>query len=243
MASLSVRFVRSFIFAVLFYPITAVYVTLAAIGSLFGDRAMHRIVTSWAQSHRLLCRVILRQKIQIIGALPKGQMLYVFKHESMFETIDMLCMIEAPIVIAKQELLNIPGWGWIARRHGMIGLHRSAGASALRYLQKQAKMVRASGRPICLFPEGTRVPHGEAPPVKAGFAALYQLLKLPVVPIAVDSGLYSPRRSFIKKPGTIHFKIGEIIPPGLPRGEAETRIHAAINALNAPSGDRQAPPT
>jgi 1-acyl-sn-glycerol-3-phosphate acyltransferase len=89
----------------------------------------------------------------------------------------------------------------------------------------------AAGRPILIFPEGTRVLPGEQPPLRAGFAGLYRSLNLPVVPVALDSAKVSPRRSFIKRPGTVTFRFGDPIPPGLPRAEAEARVHAAINAL------------
>ncbi len=230
-----VAFVRSVLFALLFYPATAFFVLLCGLWSPFSARIMRRCVRLWGQTHRLLCRVVLGQKIRIIGTLPQEPLLFVFKHESMFETIDLLCMFAEPVVIAKQELLDIPGWGWVAKRHGVIGLRRDDGAKAVRHLRAEVAKATGSGRPICLFPEGTRVPHGEQPPIRAGFAALYQLLNLAVVPIAVDSGRVSPRRSFIKRPGVITYKIGATIPAGLPRLEAEALTHAAINALNAPN--------
>jgi 1-acyl-sn-glycerol-3-phosphate acyltransferase len=153
----------------------------------------------------------------------------------MFETIDLLCLFDRPVIGAKRELLDIPFWGGIARRYGLIPIERTAGASALRTLRASAKDAVAQGRAVCLFPEGTRVPHGEAPPLKSGFAGLYSLLGLPVVPIAIDSGVVSPRGKFLKRPGTITYKVGEIVPTGLDRKEAEVRVHAAINALNPES--------
>ena len=227
-----VTFVRSAVFAIVFYGLTVPWVIASAIAGWMGQRPMLLVVKGWGWMHRLSCRWILGQKITMIGTLPKEPMLFIFKHESMFETADLLCLFDAPTIGAKQELLDIPGWGWIARRHGVIAIQRTAGAKALRYLQKEAVKSVKAGRPICLFPEGTRVPHGEQPPLRSGFAALYALLKLPVVPVAVDSGRLSPRNSFLKKPGTITYKVGEIVPPGLPRAEAEERVHRAINALN-----------
>ena len=152
----------------------------------------------------------------------------------MFETIDMLCLFDRPAIGAKRELLDIPLWGLIARRYGLIPIERSAGASALRTLRAAAKAATAQGRAICLFPEGTRVPHGQSPPLKSGFAGLYSLLGLPVVPIAVDSGRVSPRGRFMKRAGTITYKVGDVVPTGLDRREAEAIVHAASNALNRP---------
>jgi 1-acyl-sn-glycerol-3-phosphate acyltransferase len=179
----------------------------------------------------------------VIGTLPEGPMLFIFKHESMFETIDLPKLLPIPVVVAKRELIDIPLWGWVAARYGVVGLERAGGANALRVLMRRMREIAATGRPVCLFPEGTRVPHGERPEIRAGFAGLYQLLNMPVVPVAVDSGKLSPRGKFLKRPGTITYKVGEILPPGLPREEAEARVHAAINALNSPSGDGQAQTT
>ncbi|MDQ4420745.1 lysophospholipid acyltransferase family protein [Sphingobium sp. DEHP117] len=234
MAGTLIAFVRSVLFALLFYTTTTFFVLLCALCAPFSARAMRRCVRLWGQTHRVLCRVVLGQKVRIIGTLPQEPLLFVFKHESMFETIDLLCMFAEPVVIAKQELTDIPGWGWVAKRHGVIGLNREAGAKAVRHLRAEAAKATSAGRPICLFPEGTRVPHGEHPPIRAGFAALYQLLNLAVVPVAVDSGRVAPRGQFIRRPGVITYKVGEIIPAGLPRGEAEALAHAAINALNPP---------
>jgi 1-acyl-sn-glycerol-3-phosphate acyltransferase len=133
-------------------------------------------------------------------------------------------------VFAKQELFRIPGWGHSALVYGLVPVARDEGAKALRAMIASAKERAAAGRPLVIFPEGTRVPHGERPPLQAGFAGLYKLLGLPVVPIAVDSGATYHR--LIKRRGRITYKVGETIPVGLPRSEVEARVHAAMNALN-----------
>ena len=232
MSSRILRWLRSALFAVIFYTMTVLFVSAAWVAALISDAALRCVVSGWGRFHRRACHIILGQKVQIIGDLPQEPILYIFKHESMFETIDLLCLFDHPVVVAKQELIDIPFWGAIAKRHGVIGLRREDGAKAVRHLKAEAIKAVQSGRPICLFPEGTRVPHGETPSIKAGFAAVYHLLGLPVVPVAVNSGLVSPRNSFVKSPGTISYKVGEVIPAGLPRKEAEARVHAAINALN-----------
>ena len=132
----------------------------------------------------------------------------------------------------KQELRKIPIWGLASARHGSIFVDRSGSAGMLREMMRQAQAAVGSGRPVVIFPEGTRVGVGETPPLAAGFAGLYKMLKLPVVTVALDSGSVWPK-SFIKYPGTVHMKVGAPIPPGLPRGEVEARVHAAINALQA----------
>lgn len=223
---------RSLIFMVAFYIGTVLVLVAATIGGIFSTRAIPAMARVWSLYHRLTTRWLLGQKIRIEGDLPAGNYLYIFKHESMFETIDLLCLFDHPAIAAKRELLDIPFWGWLARRYGLIPIERTAGAKALRALRSAALAALADGRPLCLFPEGTRVPHGEEPPMRAGFAGLYGLLKLPVVPVAIDSGRLSPRRSFLKLPGTITYRVGAVVPPGLDRAEAEAAVHAAINALN-----------
>src|SRR5205814_1469035 len=126
---------------------------------------------------------------------------------------------------------EIPLWGYVAKQYGTIPVTREGSASALRSMLRAARDAITQGRPILIFPEGTRVAPGDRPPLKSGFAGLYRQLGLPVVPLAVDSGLLSPRQSFIKRPGVVTFRFGETIPPGLDRAEAEMRVHAAINAL------------
>jgi 1-acyl-sn-glycerol-3-phosphate acyltransferase len=123
------------------------------------------------------------------------------------------------------------------RRYGVIAVERSAGAKALRALVEQGREAVAAGRAVMIFPEGTRVRPGQAPPLRSGFAALYRALGLSVVPVAVDSGkLWG--RGFATRPGIVTFRIGETIPAGLARKEIEARVHAAINALELAAQSR-----
>ncbi|MDX3909268.1 MAG: lysophospholipid acyltransferase family protein [Sphingobium sp.] len=223
---------RSLAFMAVFYGLSVFWVLWAIAAAPFGARHVQFAATRWSRFHRACARVLLGQKVKVEGTLPSEPMLYVFKHESMFEAIDLLCLFDAPMVAAKKELTDLPLWGKAARLYGLIPVERTAGPAAMRALRKAALEGLATGRPICLFPEGTRVPHGQAPSLRAGFAGLYMLLKVPVVPVAVDSGRISPRRGWLKRPGTITYRVGETIPAGLPRHEAEARAHTAINALN-----------
>jgi 1-acyl-sn-glycerol-3-phosphate acyltransferase len=158
--------------------------------------------------------------------------LVAIKHESFYEAIDLPHFLPMPVIFAKAELLRIPVWGLAARRYGLVAVERDKGAKALRAMVAAARDAAATGRPLAIFPEGTRVPHGQRPELQAGFAGLYKLLGLPVVPVAVDSGPLYHR--WWKRPGTVTIQYGEIIPPGLPRDEIEARVHSAINALNEP---------
>jgi 1-acyl-sn-glycerol-3-phosphate acyltransferase len=148
----------------------------------------------------------------------------------MFETLEMMRIARTPIVVIKRELSRMPGFGWATRRYGVIPVDREAGAKGLREMLGAAKDAVSTGRPVLIYPEGTRVRPGETPPLQAGFAGLYKALGMPVVPVAMDSGrLWGP--NLPKGSGTVRFLIGEPIPAGLKRDEIETRVHAAINAL------------
>jgi len=132
--------------------------------------------------------------------------------------------------VIKKELADIPFFGWMTRRYGVIPVERSAGAKALRSLVKEGEKAIATGRAVIIYPEGTRVRVGETPPLRSGFAALYRALGLPIVPVAVDSGrLWG--RGLIHHNGTVTIKVGETVPSGLKRDEVEARVHRAINAL------------
>lgn len=224
---------RSLLYTAIFYPMSLLYVLAATAMLPLGQPAMLRAARSWAWLHRFCVTRLLGQRVRVEGEMPEGPFLYVFKHEAMFETIEILGLFEKPAILAKAELTRMPLWGRLALAHGVIPVERDAGATALRAMMRAATRALADERPLCLFPEGTRVPHGERPPLRSGFAGLYKMLKVPVVPVALDSGRVSPRNSFLKRPGVVTFRVGEIIPPGLPRAEAEQRVHRAINALNA----------
>jgi 1-acyl-sn-glycerol-3-phosphate acyltransferase len=188
------------------------------------------VVLNWVAVHRWLAEHVLGITSQVEGAIPPGPQLIAVKHQSMYETLEMVRLTNLPVIVMKKELADIPLFGFMTRRYGVIPVERSAGAKALRTLVADGQRAIASGRPVIIYPEGTRVRPGETPPLRSGFAALYRVLGLPVVPVAMDSGrLWGG--GIVKRRGTVHFVVGETIPPGLKRDEVEARVHAAINAL------------
>lgn len=222
---------RSLLFALFFYPGTAVVVLLAFPAALVGERPLRWVVHGWARWHRWCAALLLGVRTRLEGVLPNEPVIVAAKHESMFETIEMLLLFEHPAVVMKRELADLPGWGWVARRYGIIPVDREGGAVALRQMLKASQAVLKAGRPIVIFPEGTRVTPGERPPLQPGFAGLYRALGVPVVPLALDSGRVWPRGRFAKRPGIVTMRVGERIPTGLSRVDIETAVHRAINAL------------
>lgn len=226
---------RSLLFYALFYPGTLLFV-LAGIGvAPLGTRPVRAVVRGWAGFHHLLVAALVGIRIEMTGSIPPDPALIAIKHQSMVETIEILLLARTPVVVLKRELADLPLFGWIARRYGVIPVDRQAGAKSLRRMLVAGRDAVAAGRPVAIFPEGTRVAPGTRPPLQAGFAGLYRALGLPVVPIALDSGRLWPR-GFVKRSGTIHMRVGEPIAPGLPRPEIEALVHAAINALE-PAGE------
>lgn len=230
-----VAFVRTCLFQIFFLGGSLLIVPLALLLGLIVPRDSGSVLRFigpqiWAGWFRLTSRVLAGVRIEIDGTIPPGPHLFALKHESALEAILTLWWFQRPAVVMKQELRAIPIWGLAAARHGSIFVDRQGSAGMLRDMMRRAQAAVAQGRPVVIFPEGTRVQVGEAPPLAAGFAGLYKMLKLPVVPIALDSGSVWPKR-FIKYPGTVHMQIAAPIPPGLPRAEVEARVHAAINIL------------
>ena len=224
-------FLRSLIFYPVFYGFSAMLVVASVLAIPFGRESLKKVVAVWGRWHRWCVRNLLGIEIVLEGTVPDEPVLIAVKHESFFEAIDLPRLFAFPTVFAKRELFLIPGWGYSAKVYGLVPVARDKGARALREMLALPKQRIDEGRPLIVFPEGTRVPHGEEPPLQSGFAGIYKLLGLPVVPIAVDSGPNYHR--LIKQPGTITYRVGERIPAGLPRKEMEQRVHIAINALNA----------
>lgn len=223
--------VRSLLFYGVFYSGTVVLVILSLFALLLGTRSFRAVVHAWSGFHRFCMTRILGITVREEGVRPGFPVLYALKHESFMEAIELPYFIDLPVIFAKEELFRIPGWGKACLNYGGIPVARAQGATALRGMVAAARRYADTGRPLAIFPEGTRVAHGTRPRLQSGFAGLYKLIGLPVVPVAVDSGPLYHR--LWKQRGTITLRFGEIIPPGLPREEAEARVHAAINALNA----------
>lgn len=227
---------RSALFAVIFYGWTVIAVLLSFPIGLLGTGAIRAWAKGWVGFHGWCARWLLGIRTKVEGPLPQGSVLVAAKHQSMYETLELVRLLDEPAVVLKRELADIPLWGWVVRRYGVIPVDRSAGAAALRRMMRAAETARAEGRPIVIFPEGTRVEPGEMPPLQPGFAGLYRALGLPVVPVALDSGRLWGRNAFVKRPGVVTIGFQPEVPAGLSRREIEPAVHTAINALETGHG-------
>jgi 1-acyl-sn-glycerol-3-phosphate acyltransferase len=228
---------RAFAFNVVFFAWTAILGTVGLPFLFTPRRATMRFGRFWAASVLVLLRLIvgLAHEIRGLDRVPRSGCIIAMKHQSAWDTLILPVVLGDPAVVLKRELLLLPFFGWYAGRAGSIAIDRSAGAGTLRRMLVKARPVAAAGRPIVIFPEGTRVAPGERRSYQPGVAALYQALALPLVPAAVNSGLYWGRRSFFKRKGRIILEFLDPIPPGRTRprlmAELERRIETAAEAL------------
>jgi 1-acyl-sn-glycerol-3-phosphate acyltransferase len=200
-------------------------------------RVMARFGRFWARASLEILgwTVGLRHEVRGRENLPTGPAILALKHQSAWDTLFIACLVKDPAIVAKRELLLIPIFGWYLWRAGVIPIDRKAGASALRSIIARAKAATAQGRSIAIFPEGTRIAIGKRVPYQPGVAALYAQLGLPLVPVALNSGLFWPRNSFRKLPGRITLEILPPIPAGLDRRKVlavlADRIETATDRL------------
>jgi len=236
---------RSFFFNVGWYAGTTI-IAIAGSPILLMPR---RFVVAWSLFWidfclwwlRITCR--LTHRVGGLENMPAGPVIFACKHQSSWETLAFSRLFPGAATVMKRELVLIPVVGWAMARVGNIAVERGDGSKALRGLVKQAKATLAEGRSILIFPEGTRVAVGDERPYQVGTAALYRQLGVPVVPVALNSGLFWGRRKFIKRPGVIDVEILQAIPPGLSRdafmATLRERIEGATNRLVAAARQRE----
>jgi 1-acyl-sn-glycerol-3-phosphate acyltransferase len=231
--------VRSILFNAAFYLNTLLWMVmllplLAAPRKVFMQGAK-----AWARSSLRLLEVIAGTKSEYRGLdrIPPGGLIVAAKHQSAWETLALVPIFEDPTFILKRELMWIPLFGWYLAKARCVPIDRRAGSQALAQMNERAREEVRAGRQILIFPEGTRKAPGARPAYKYGVAHLYENLAVPCLPVALNSGLYWPRRAMVRRPGTIRAEILEPIAPGMPR-EAffpllQSQIEAASNRLLA----------
>jgi 1-acyl-sn-glycerol-3-phosphate acyltransferase len=223
-------FLRSLVYNVLFYLMLAFWIIVAIPTFVMPRSSIMSIARAWARSSIWLLRVVCNVKVEYRGLekIPKGPLLVASKHQSMWETFALLQFFDQPLYILKRELTLIPFFGWYLIKAGMVAVDRGAGGRALLKMVRQASEAVRRGRQLIIFPEGTRRPVGAPPQYKPGVAQLYASCRVNCLPVALNSGLFWPRRTFMRYPGTLVIEFLEPVPPGLARDEFLTRISAMI---------------
>ena len=227
--------------SIVFWTVAIVFTLAISLVGLI-TLPMHRDVTyrwcvAWARVLVWLMRVICGLQVRVRGSehIPPGPAVYALKHQSAWETIAFLTIAPPLAGVLKREPLLIPIYGWYMRRLGMVPIDRKAAGSAIREMLRRAKDATVRGRSIMIMPEGTRMPPGRTGRYHPGVAALYTTLSLPVVPVALNSGLFWGRRSLVLTPGTVTLQFLEPIPPGLERTafmqQLQDRIESASEKL------------
>ena len=231
--------VRSFIYNVLFFVTCAV----VAIGLLplilFPRSVLQKALKAWTALLLWELKVVTGLKHRVVGLenIPNGPVIFASKHQSAWDTGIFHQYIDDPVFVLKQELIMIPFFGWVILRAGSIPIDRKGGAKSLKKMVKGVTSALAQGRKIVIFPEGTRTAPGSTHPYNPGIAAIYRGADVPVVPVALNSGLFWQRRSFLKRPGIITIEFLPPIQPGMDRKEfmheLQSRIEIACARLVA----------
>lgn len=228
-------FARSLLFQVVFYLNTILWL-VAIIPTLVMPRhAILRVAQAWGRVTLFLLRVIVGTKVEYRGRdrIPPGGLLVAAKHQSFADIHALLPTMPDPTFVLKRELTWIPLFGWFAIKAQMIPIDRSRGAAAVADMNRRAADEAARGRQILIYPEGTRRAPGAEPAYRQGVSHLYRNLDVPCVPVALNSGLFWPRRRFVIRPGTIVVEFLEPIAPGLDRLEFLRLLQDRIETASA----------
>jgi 1-acyl-sn-glycerol-3-phosphate acyltransferase len=224
------RLARSLVFNALFYLNTVVWLILALPTFFMPYTAILWVAKTWGRINLVLLRVVVGLRYEIRGRekIPPGPLIVAAKHQSAWETIALMPLFDNPVFIVKRELMWIPLFGWFMRKGRMVPVDRSAGLRALNAMIARARTELAKGRQLIIFPEGTRRPAGAEPSYKPGVALLYVKAGVPCLPLALNSGLFWPRRSIMRRPGTVVVEILDPIAPGMGREAFFDRLESAI---------------
>lgn len=224
-------FLRSFIFNIVCFVFSILYCGLGVWTLILPRPLFISCIRGYIASISFFERHILHLEYELVGLhhLPaRKPYLIASKHQSAWETMKLYYLLDDPAFILKRELLWIPVWGWVAMKVKFIPVNRDKGGASLKALLRASEKAIAEKRSVLIFPQGTRTAPGSKAPYKIGVAALYSHLKVPVVPIAVNSGLFWPKNSFIKRPGKITIEILPLIPAGLSKDDFMKRLERDI---------------
>lgn len=233
---------RSAVFNFVVFGSTAVLYVAYAPTLLLPSAVTRRCVTWWFDRVFRLQRAILGLDFEFrgLGKIPDGAFIIASAHQSAWETIGFFAVADSPVYVLKEELTRLPLFRAYMRAFDMIAIDRSGSAASARRMLDDAAAVLASGRPVVIFPGGTRSEPGADFEIRPGVGALYRRCGVPVVPVSLNTGLYWRRRTFTKKPGTMIVEFGSPIEPGLDRRRFETLLAERIKDGNLRLLDRPA---
>lgn len=226
---------RSLLYNIAFYLIIPAYLIFGMPMLLAPRRAIVRgIYGGISRSLLVALKYIVGLETEARGLenLRKGPVILAVKHQSTWDTFALTNYLDEPAVILKSELMNIPFLGWFATRMDMIPVRRGKGRIAIKQLIKDARIRAEQGREIFIFPEGNRRAPGAEPHYKRGIAAMYKDLQIPVIPVALNSGLYWRRREFKRRPGKVIVEFLPAIEPGLDDSEFMKQLQEAIETAS-----------
>jgi len=226
---------RSLLFNALFY-VNMIGRMIAALPALALPRSfMLGVLRGYARSSLWLLHVVCGVDVKWRGRekLPQGAYLVACKHQSVWETFALFMLLPDPTYVLKRELMWIPLFGWLATKAEMIPIDRGTRATALSRMASAARRATAQARQIVIFPEGTRRPPGAEPRYLPGVAFLYAETGLPCVPVALNSGLFWPRRTLRRYPGTVLVEVLDPIPPGLDKRAFLNRLQTVLEQATA----------
>lgn len=226
---------RSLLFNVAFYLNTLIFLIGALPTFFMSYRAIMSVAKAWGRANLFLLWAICGIKAEFRGLekIPQGGLLVASKHQSTWETFALLWLFGDPVFILKRELQWIPLFGWFTIKGRMVPVRRGARGQGLTEMSERARIELARGRQIIIFPEGTRRPAGAEPKYKIGVAHLYEAGGVPCLPVALNSGMFWPRRSLLRVPGTVIVEILDPIPPGLPKEEFFARLQNDMETATA----------
>jgi len=227
--------VRSFILLVFFYVWTFFWSVVAMLVLPLPRKWALFPQELWSRGFQKALPLLVGIRVKYLGMenLPEGGAIIACKHESTWEITVFQGLLKDPAMVLKEEIRNIPLFGWYVRKLKMIGVDRSAGSRALRGMLKAAKNAANEGRKLVIFPEGTRNTSESNAEFQSGVYGLYGTLKLPVVPVAINAAKLWPHKSFLRHPGTIYMEFLPPIEPGLSKQEFMQTLASQIADTSA----------
>jgi 1-acyl-sn-glycerol-3-phosphate acyltransferase len=230
-----VQVFRSLLFNVAFYLNTFIQIIFYMPVLLLPRRYIWIAVRSWAAANHWLLKRICGIEHEIVGfeKVPAGGIIVASKHQSAWETFTIAAMMPDPTFVLKRELQWIPLFGWYTLKARLIPVNRGARQAALDQIVQIGRERMKENRQIIIYPEGTRRPVGAEPAYKFGVAHLYGELNVPCVPVALNSGLYWPRRSLRFTPGKVRMEFLDPIMPGMEKTEFFKRLENEIETATA----------